>query len=58
MIPSETMQKYNIELDCNLEAMPSHIAFLIYQLQTFQNYKPSKRRAILAAAIETLYKGV
>lgn len=52
------MQKYNQELDSNLESMPSYIAFLIYRLQTFQNYKPSKRRAILAETIQTLYKGV
>jgi hypothetical protein len=57
MIPSEKMREYGIELECNIEAMPSNIAHLIYDLQTISIYKPSKRRAIIARAIAALYQG-
>lgn len=56
MTESEKMRQYGQELECNLEAMPSNIAFLIYDLQTLRQYKPSKRRAIIERAIEALYK--
>jgi hypothetical protein len=58
MMTAEQRQQINTELDCNLESIPSAVAFLIYDLRTFHDYKPSKRKAILERAIEMLYKGV
>lgn len=54
MMTTEQRQQINTELDCNLESMPSAVAFLIHDLQTFQDYKPSKRKAILERAIAML----
>jgi hypothetical protein len=56
MISSEKMQQFNQELDCNIKSMPSNIAFLIYDLRTYSQYKPSKRRAILERAIAAFYQ--
>lgn len=58
MMTLEQRQEINTELDCNLESIPSAVAFLIHDLRTFHDYKPSKRKAILERAIEMLYKGV
>ena len=54
----EEMQKINSELECNLESIPTALAFLIYNLRCFDRYKPSKKKAILENAINMLYKGV
>lgn len=54
MIDLETRRAINEELDRNLENIPSKIAFLIYDLQTFSDYKPKKRQEILQKAIEQL----
>ena len=58
MMTLEQRQEINTELDCNIESMPSAVAFLIYDLRTFHDYKPSKRKEILERAIAMLYKGV
>jgi hypothetical protein len=58
MMTTEERQEINTELDCNLESIPSAVAFLIHDLRTFHDYKPSKRKAILERAIAMLYKGV
>ena len=58
MMTLEERQQINTELDCNLDSIPSAVAFLIHDLRTFHDYKPSKRKAILERAIEMLYKGV
>jgi hypothetical protein len=58
MMTLEQRQRINTELDCNLENIPSAVAFLIHDLRCFHDYKPSKRKAILERAIEMLYKGV
>ncbi len=58
MMTLEQRQSINTELDCNLESIPSAVAFLIHDLRCFHDYKPSKRKAILERAIEMLYKGV
>ena len=58
MMTAEQRQQINTELDCNLESIPSAVAFLIHDLRCFHDYKPSKRKAILERAIEMLYKGV
>lgn len=55
MMTTEQCQAINTELDCNLESMPSAVAFLIHDLRMFNNYKPSKRDAILERAIAMLY---
>ena len=55
---AEKRQEANLELDCNLDSIPSAVAFLIHDLRCFHDYKPSKRKAILERAIEMLYKGV
>ena len=52
----EQRQAINSELDGNLDSMPSAVAFLIYDLRTFHDYKPSKRKAILERAIKILYE--
>jgi hypothetical protein len=58
MMTAEQRQQINTELDCNLESIPSAVAFLIHDLRCFHDYKPSKRKAILERAINMLYKGV
>ena len=58
MMTAEQRQEANLELDCNLESIPSAVAFLIHDLRCFHDYKPSKRKAILERAINMLYKGV
>ena len=58
MMTIEQRQQINTELDCNLESIPSAVAFLIHDLRCFHDYKPSKRKAILERAINMLYKGV
>ena len=58
MMTLEERQKINTELDCNLESIPSAVAFLIHDLRCFHDYKPSKRKAILERAINILYEGV
>jgi hypothetical protein len=58
MMTLEERQRVNTELDCNLESIPSAVAFLIYDLRTFHDYKPSKRKQILERAIEILYEGL
>lgn len=58
MMTTEQRQDINLELDCNLESIPSAVAFLIHDLRTFHDYKPSKRKAILDRAITMLYQGV
>jgi hypothetical protein len=58
MMTIEARQKINTELDCNLESIPSAVAFLIHDLRCFHDYKPSKRKAILERAINTLYEGL
>jgi hypothetical protein len=58
MMTTEQRQQVNTELDCNLESIPSAVAFLIHDLRCFHDYKPSKRKAILERAINMLYKGV
>jgi hypothetical protein len=58
MMTTEERQRVNTELDCNLESIPSAVAFLIHDLRCFHDYKPSKRKAILERAINMLYKGV
>ena len=58
MMTAEKRQEANLELDCNLDSIPSAVAFLIHDLRCFHDYKPSKRKAILERAIEMLYKGV
>ena len=55
---TEQRQQINIELDRNLDSIPSAVAFLIYDLRTFHDYKPSKRKQILERAIEILYEGL
>ena len=45
------------ELDCNLESMPSAVAFLIHDLRNFEIYNTGKKASILERAIEMLYKG-
>ena len=55
---TEQRQQANQELDCNLDSIPSAVAFLIHDLRCFHDYKPSKRKAILERAINMLYKGV
>jgi hypothetical protein len=54
----EERQAINLELDNNLDSIPSAVAFLIHDLRCFHDYKPSKRKAILERAINTLYEGV
>jgi hypothetical protein len=58
MMTTEQRQQINTELDCNLDSIPSAVAFLIHDLRCFHDYKPSKRKAILERAINMLYKGV
>jgi hypothetical protein len=58
MMTTEQRQQANQELDCNLDSIPSAVAFLIHDLRCFHDYKPSKRKAILERAINMLYKGV
>jgi len=58
MMTTEERQRVNTELDCNLESIPSAVAFLIHDLRCFHDYKPSKRKAILERAINTLYEGL
>ena len=58
MMTMENRREANIELDCNLDSMPSAVAFLIHDLRCFHDYKPSKRKAILERAINTLYEGL
>jgi hypothetical protein len=58
MMTLEDRQAVNTELDCNLESIPSAVAFLIHDLRCFHDYKPSKRKAILERAIKILYEGV
>jgi hypothetical protein len=58
MMTTEQRQQINIELDRNLDSIPSAVAFLIYDLRTFHDYKPSKRKQILERAIEILYEGL
>ena len=58
MMTMEQRQQINTELDCNLESIPSAVAFLIHDLRCFHDYKPSKRKAILERAINTLYEGL
>ena len=55
---TEQRQAVNQELDCNLDSIPSAVAFLIHDLRCFHDYKPTKRNAILERAINMLYKGV
>ena len=54
---SEERQDANLELDCNLDSVPSALAFLIHDLRCFHDYNPTKRKAILNRAIDMLYKG-
>ena len=54
----EQRQEVNTELDCNLDSIPTAVAFLIHDLRCFHDYKPAKRKAILERAINMLYKGV
>ena len=58
MMTTEQRQAVNQELDCNLDSIPSAVAFLIHDLRCFHDYKPSKRKAILERAINMLYEGV
>jgi hypothetical protein len=58
MMTAEKRQEANTELDCNLDSIPSAVAFLIHDLRCFHDYKPSKRKAILERAINTLYEGL
>ena len=58
MMTTEERQRVNTELDCNLESIPSAVAFLIHDLRCFHDYKPSKRKAILERAINILYEGL
>ena len=58
MMTTEQRQDINLELDSNLESIPTAVAFLIHDLRCFHDYKPSKRKAILERAINMLYKGV
>jgi hypothetical protein len=58
MMTLEERQEANLELDCNLDSIPSAVAFLIHDLRTFHDYKPSKRKKILERAINILYEGV
>ena len=58
MMTMENRREANIELDCNLDSMPSAVAFLIHDLRCFHDYKPSKRKAILERAINILYEGL
>jgi hypothetical protein len=58
MMTLEERQRINTELDCNLESIPSAVAFLIHDLRCFHDYKPSKRKAILERAINILYEGL
>ena len=58
MMTTEQRQAVNQELDCNLDSIPSAVAFLIHDLRCFHDYKPTKRKAILERAINMLYKGV
>ena len=54
----EQRQEVNTELDCNLDSIPTAVAFLIHDLRCFHDYKPAKRKAILERAINILYEGV
>jgi hypothetical protein len=58
MMTQEERQRVNTELDCNLDSIPTAVAFLIHDLRCFHDYKPSKRKAILERAINTLYEGL
>jgi hypothetical protein len=58
MMTAEERQEANLELDCNLDSIPSAVAFLIHDLRCFHDYKPSKRKKILELAINILYEGV
>jgi hypothetical protein len=58
MMTLEERQRVNTELDCNLDSIPSAVAFLIHDLRCFHDYKPSKRKAILERAINILYEGL
>jgi hypothetical protein len=58
MMTIEERQRINTELDCNLDSIPSALAFLIHDLRCFHDYKPSKRKQILERAINMLYEGV
>jgi hypothetical protein len=58
MMTLEQRQNANQELDCNLESIPSAVAFLIHDLRCFHDYKPTKRKAILERAINILYERV
>lgn len=58
MMTQEERQQANTELDCNLDSIPSAVAFLIHDLRCFHDYKPSKRKKILERAINTLYEGL
>jgi len=55
---AEERQEANIELDGNLDNIPSAVAFLIHDLRCFHDYKPTKRKKILERAINILYEGV
>ena len=54
----EKRQAINLELDNNLDSIPSAVAFLIHDLRCFHDYKPSKRKKILERAINILYEGL
>ena len=56
MMTLEERQAINLELDNNLDNIPSAVAFLIHDLRCFHDYKPTKRKAILNRAIQILYK--
>jgi hypothetical protein len=58
MMTLEERQRVNTELDCNLDSIPSAVAFLIHDLRCFHDYKPSKRKKILERAINILYEGL
>ena len=58
MMTLEERQRANTELDCNLDSIPSAVAFLIHDLRCFHDYKPSKRKKILERAINILYEGL
>jgi hypothetical protein len=58
MMTTEERQRVNTELDCNLDSIPSAVAFLIHDLRCFHDYKPSKRKKILERAINILYEGL
>jgi hypothetical protein len=54
MISDDKRAAINAELDHNLIAKPRDIAFLIHDLQTFSEKKPSRRAKILEQTITKL----